>query len=61
MQGFDLGYILRVETPEFDLRTAGQAKKIKVYLIQWYLPERPPLMSGLGGRLREVVAYGKFH
>ena len=23
--------------------------------------KRPPLMSGLGGRLREVVAYGKFH
>ena len=23
--------------------------------------ERPPLMSGLIGRSREVVAYGKFH
>ena len=23
--------------------------------------KRPPLMSGLGGRLRQGVAYGKFH
>ena len=23
--------------------------------------ERPPLMSGLGGHLREVVVYEKFH
>ena len=31
------------------------------YLYNWISHKRPPLMSSLGGRLWEVVAYGKFH